>query len=139
MTTAPNRPASVVNGVALLAAAAGIVIQVLAGVPGFPVVPPGPIILGAAGIAVLVVRRRWAAVVGVAAPLFILVGGLVEGSGFDRLADPGTVWPFAGTASQAAGVLVGLGAGIVALVRKPSGVRSPSGAAASTSGRGRRG
>ncbi|MET1072438.1 MAG: hypothetical protein ABWY11_07320 [Umezawaea sp.] len=131
MSTAPNRPAAVVNGVSLLVAATGIVIQVLAGVPGYPAVPPGPIVLGAAGVAVLAVRRRRVAVVGVVAPLFILVGGLVEGSGFDRLADPGAVGPFTGTALQAAGVVVGLGAGIVALV----GGRSPAGPAPSASRR----
>jgi hypothetical protein len=110
-----NTQASKVNGSALLVAAAGIVVQIVAGVPGYPTVPPGPLILAAAGLLVLLVRQRWVAVVGVIAPLFILVGGILEGSSVDRLADPGAFGPFIGTALQAIGILTGLAAGVVAL------------------------
>jgi hypothetical protein len=108
------------NATALIVAAAGILIQYLVGVPGYPAVPPGPIILGVAGIAVFAfaARWRWVLILGVVAPLVITVGGLIEGSSWGRLGDPGAFGPFIGTALQWAGMLVALAAGALALGRK---------------------
>jgi hypothetical protein len=105
------------NATALLAAAAGILIQYLVGVPGYPAVPPGPIILGAAGIAVLALADhwRWVIILGVSTPLFITIGGIIDGSSWGRLADPGAFGPFIGTAVQWIGMVVALVAGVSAM------------------------
>ncbi|MPZ84991.1 MAG: hypothetical protein GEV28_33230 [Actinophytocola sp.] len=102
---------------ALLVATVGIIVQIGTGVPGYPVVPPGPIILAAAAIAVLGWRWRWAPMVLAAVPLFVIVGGVIEGSSFDRLVDPAGVGPFLGTALQWVGLVVAVPAGIAASVR----------------------
>jgi hypothetical protein len=77
----PLSPAAKVNATATVVAAIGVVIEVFAGVPGYPAVPPGPIILAVAGIAVytLTSRWRWVTILGLIAPLLILVGGIVKG------------------------------------------------------------
>ncbi|HEY0450056.1 hypothetical protein [Actinophytocola sp.] len=108
---------SKVEATALLVAVVGIIVQIVSGVPGYPVVPPGPIILGVAAVAVLVWRWQWAPIVLAAAPLFVLVGGLIEGSSFDRLADPANFGPFLGTALQGVGLVVAVAAGVAASVR----------------------
>lgn len=115
----PLPPAVRLNGTASLVAAVGIMIQYFADVPGYPTVPPGPIILAAVGLAVLLLspRWRWVLVLGLVAPAFITVGGVVEGSSWDRLADPGAFGPFLGTAVQWIGLLVAVAAGAVALTR----------------------
>jgi hypothetical protein len=105
------------NGTAKLVAAAGIMIQYFADVPGYPTVPPGPIILAVVGLAVLLLaaRRRWVLVLGLVAPLFLTVGGAIEGSSWDRLADPGSFGPFLGTAVQWVGMLTAVVACVLAL------------------------
>ena len=107
------------NVVALIVAAAGILIQFLVGVPGFPDVPPGPIILAVVAIAVYVLHQRWPWVIilGVLAPLFIIVGGIIEGSSWGRLAHPGDFGPFIGTALQWIAMPVAVVAGILAMFR----------------------
>jgi len=120
--TTTNRPlssAATMNAIFLFIAAAGIVAQVIVGVPGFPAVPPGPIILAGAGILVLALvnRYRWILILGVAAPVFVLAGGIIEGSIFDRLGNPGDFGPFLGTALQEIGVVVAAIYGVVALTQ----------------------
>ena len=101
----------------LVLAAAGLIVQILTGVPGFPLIPPGPIILLAAAAVVLWWRWRWAPGVGLLAALFISVGGVLEGSVFDRLAAPSAVGPFLGSAIQLLGLVVAVVAGAAALAR----------------------
>jgi hypothetical protein len=110
-------PAAVANAMFLFAAAAGLIIQIFTGVPGFPDIPPGPIILGAAGLLVLTMtaRYRWVLILGVIAPVFIIVGALIEGSFWGRLGDPADFGPFLGTALQMLGVVVATIAGAVAV------------------------
>lgn len=108
----------VVQVVFLLVAALGLVIQILGGVPGFPPVPPGPIILVAAAAVVALVPWRWAPAVGLAATVFLVVGLVVSwpGSGTGgRLADPSAFVPFAGTVLFLAGLVVALVAGVAAV------------------------
>lgn len=118
--------AATLNAIFLLIAAAGIVLQIIVGVPGYPVVPPGPIILAAAGIIVLALaaKARWALYIGIAAPAFILVGGLIEGSIWTRLAAPGDFGPFLGTALQMLGVVAAVICGIIAAAQVPERQRS---------------
>ncbi|MCR2762598.1 hypothetical protein NQ152_03645 [Microbacterium sp. zg.B48] len=100
---------------ALLVAALGILIQFLTGVPGFPVVPPGPIILAAVAVVVAVVPWRFIPVLGLIAAAFVLTGMFLAGTG-DRLINPADIGPFAGTWMQLVGLLTALSAGIVATV-----------------------
>ena len=100
----------------LFTAVAGMVVQIVSGVD-YPTVPPGPIILGVVGVALLVVRRVWVTVAGVVAPLVITVGGLIEGSSWGRLADPGAFGQFAGTALQWVGMVGAIVAGLSVLLR----------------------
>jgi len=121
-TTRPLSTAAKLNAGFLFAAALGIVLQIIVGVPGYPVVPPGPIILAVAGILVLTLspRYRWITIVGVVAPAFILVGGILEGSIWGRLGAPGDFGPFFGTAVQMIGVALAVVYGIIAVAHATS-------------------
>lgn len=122
MLLAMNR----INGIFLLIAAAGIVLQIISGVPGYPYVPPGPIILAVAGILMLTLadRIKWIVAVGIVAPAFILVGGLVEGSIWGRLGNVADFGPFLGTALQMGGVIVALVCGIIAATKSKRPLRT---------------
>ncbi|WP_410600569.1 hypothetical protein [Amycolatopsis sp. lyj-90] len=109
--------AAVANAFFLFVGVAGLIIQIVSGVPGFPDVPPGPFILGVTGILVLTLaaKYRWILFLGVAAPLFILVGALLEGSFWGRLADVGDFGPFVGTVLLIGGLIGAIACGGVAL------------------------
>jgi hypothetical protein len=105
-------------GISLLVAGLGVLIQYLVGVPGFPKIPPGPIILGVAGVLVLALPRyRWPLIVGLIAALFVTVGGLIEGSVWGRLGDPGKFDVWIGVFMQWAGQAAALVSGVMALTR----------------------
>jgi hypothetical protein len=100
----------------LILAAAGVLTQYLVGVPGFPKIPPGPIILGAAGIVVLAfARHRWPLIVGLVAAVFVTGGGLIEGSVWGRLGDPGQFDVWIGVVMQWLGLVIAIVAAIVAI------------------------
>lgn len=101
----------------LVLAAAGLIVQILAGVPGFPLIPPGPIILLAAAAVVVWLRWRWAPAVGLLAAAFIAIGGVLEGSVFERLTAPAAIGPFVGSAIQLLGLAVAILAGAAALAQ----------------------
>ncbi|MEV7550185.1 hypothetical protein AB0N89_11220 [Amycolatopsis sp. NPDC089917] len=109
--------AAVANAFFLFVGVAGLIIQIASGVPGFPDIPPGPFILGITGILVLTLaaRFRWILFLGIAAPVFILVGALLEGSFWGRLADVGDFGPFVGTALLIGGVIAAAACGVVAV------------------------
>ncbi|WP_340687123.1 hypothetical protein LCL61_13335 [Amycolatopsis coloradensis] len=109
--------AAVANAFFLFVGVAGLIIQIASGVPGFPDIPPGPFILGVTGILVLTLaaQYRWILFLGVAAPVFILVGALLEGSFWGRLADIGDFEPFLGTVLLIGGVLAAAITGAVAV------------------------
>ena len=95
--------------------AIGLIIEVVSGVPGFPTVPPGPIILIVAAAFVALARWRWAPILGLVAALFITIGNVVSDSGTaGRLSDPGAFGPFAGTALLVLGLALALVAGLAA-------------------------
>jgi hypothetical protein len=99
----------------LFLAAVGVLTQFLTGVPGFPKIPPGPIILAVAAVVVALVRWRWAPAVGLFAALFLTVGFLAAGAG-GRLTNPTELGPFLGTWSQVIGQVIALLAGVISLV-----------------------
>jgi hypothetical protein len=100
----------------LIVAAAGVLTQFLVGVPGFPKIPPGPIILGAAAVLVLALTtRRWTLLVGTFAALFVFVGGLIEGSVWGRLGNPGAFDVWIGVVLQWTGLVIALVAGTAAI------------------------
>jgi hypothetical protein len=70
--------------VALLAAAAGFVLQMVAGVTNTPTIPPGLVVLLAAAALVALTSWRWAFLVGVAAAVFNLLAFVIVGA-VDRL------------------------------------------------------
>ncbi|EMD26646.1 hypothetical protein [Amycolatopsis azurea] len=109
--------AAVANAFFLFAGVAGLIIQIASGVPGFPDIPPGPFILGITGILVLTLsaRFRWILFLGIVAPVFILVGALLEGSFWGRLADVGDFGPFVGTVLLIGGVIAAAISGVVAV------------------------
>ena len=116
MTKNSRSQSSTILAIALLIAAAGVLTQYLAGVPGFPTIPPGPIILGTAGILVLALpKHRWPLVTGFLAALFVTVGGLIEGSVWGRLGDPGQFDVWIGVVGQWLGQAVALVAGAAAI------------------------
>jgi hypothetical protein len=120
LSTRPTSAAVKLNVAGLLTAAVGIVIQIIGGVD-YPTVPPGLIMLGVAAAVMAFVRWRWIAVVGVVVPLFLLVGGARAATFRANLSHPAHLGAFTGTVIQTIGVLVALGAGVLAL-RKPSSV-----------------
>lgn len=118
------------NVAGMVAAAAGIIIQITSGSDLYPTIPPGPIILIAGAALVALGPWRWTPVVGVVVPLFLIVGAVIaavnSGEFVDQLTDPGQVGIgiFAGDVIQLLGVIAALVAGIVAL-RQSS--RAPTG------------
>ena len=107
------------NVIGMVAAAAGIIMQIASGSDLYPTIPPGPIILLAGAALVALGPWRWTPVVGVVVPLFLLIGAVIaavaSGEFVDQLTDPGEVGIFAGDVLQLLGVITALVAGLVAL------------------------
>ena len=109
------------NVAGMVAAAAGIILQIGSGSDLYPTIPPGPIILLAGAGLVALGPWRWTPIVGVVVPLFLLVGAVVaavnSGEFVDQLTSPGQVGIgiFAGDVMQLLGVITALVAGSVAL------------------------
>jgi hypothetical protein len=102
---------------ALLVAAVGIVVQILAG-HDYPTVPPGLIILVVPAVLVWFVPWRWMPVIGALAAVFQLIGLFASGqagrlSGTDSIGDTAGLW------IQLVAVAVGAVAGVAA-VWKPA-------------------
>jgi hypothetical protein len=104
----------------LVLAALGVIVLILVGVPGFPLIPPGPIILLGAAALVAFVRWRWMPVVGLLAALFLAVGAVLAGFTQAMLATPSDTGPFVGSVIEVVGLVVAIVAGVVAVVRSVS-------------------
>ena len=107
--------AKTIEVVGLVVAAMGVLTEYLTGVPGFPTVPPGPIILAAAAVVVRFVRWRWSPGVGVLAAVFLSGGAVASGRTAQLLATPSVLGQWAGAVVQVVGLLTALVAGVVAL------------------------
>jgi hypothetical protein len=121
-TTSLNR-AALVTVTGLVAGAAGLLIQKVAGVD-MPPVPPGLIILVVIAVLITVTRWRWT-------PVLAVLAALAEMPGFaGSAADADGFGELAGASVRGIGVTVALIAGIVATVvayRSPQ--RGPESAA----------
>jgi hypothetical protein len=117
-TTTHLSPAGRRTALGLAVAAAGVMIQYIAGVGDYPTIPPGPIILLAAAAVVVFGAGRWAVRVGLAAAIFISIGGVIAtiaGNGYANTFDPGELAGFIGAVIQIAGLLIAVPAGILAV------------------------
>jgi hypothetical protein len=105
--------ASQLTVAALLVAAAGFVMQIVAGVD-VPTVPPGLVILLVAAALVAFAPWRWMPVVGVVVGLFLLVGFFASGA-VGSLLEPSELGVFLGAWVQFLAVIFAVVAGIVAV------------------------
>lgn len=101
----------------LVLAAAGVLGLYLTGVPGFPVVPPGPIILGVTAAVVALVPGRWTVALGLLVALALTVGAVLSGVTLALLTGPAPIGQFLAAVLQTVGLLVALVAGVASLVR----------------------
>jgi hypothetical protein len=115
MDTYTRNPMVRLTAAALLAAVAGILIQILAGTD-YPVVPPGIIILLVAASLVWWAPWRWASLVGAAAGLSQVIGLFAAGQA-PRLFDLDPVADSVGLWVQLTAVSVAVVAGVAAVVR----------------------
>jgi hypothetical protein len=102
--------------VALLVAAAGFVIQMIAGVTDTPTVPPGLVIILVAAGLVAFVPGRWMPLAGVVAGVFNLVASVVVDA-VDRLVDPSPATGFVGAWLMHIGLIAACIVGTWAMVR----------------------
>jgi hypothetical protein len=112
----------------LVVAAAGVTIEYLTGVPGFPPIPPGPFILLTAALVVAVVRWRWIPLVGLLTALFVAGGTVLAGTTAVVLSAPDVAGQFLGAVVQVTGLVVAIVAGVMALVPTPGLYRAGRGA-----------
>jgi hypothetical protein len=96
----------------LVAGAIGIVVLRLAGV-AMPIVPPGLVLLVAAALLVVLVRRRWTPLVGALVALAEVIGIVATGS-LAHLVDVSPAGVFVGTWIRTLGVVIALIAGVLA-------------------------
>ena len=108
--------------VGLIAVAAGIFIQIAAGIDDFPRIPPGAVIsIAVAALVAFVGRWWWIPITGAVWAVFLLIGAFVTSGSRDRITDrlsePGEVGEFTGTLVMVLGIVIALVAGIVATVQ----------------------
>jgi hypothetical protein len=109
-------PASTLTVVALLAAAAGFVAQMAAGVTDTPAIPPGLVAIVAAAGLVAFLPGGSAPIAGPAAGLFNLVAVFVVGAA-DRLIDVSPASAFVGAWVMVVGLILATVAGTIATVQ----------------------
>jgi hypothetical protein len=107
--------ASRLTVLALLVAAVGFVLQMVAGVTNTPTIPPGLVLILAAAGLVAWVPSREAPIAGPVAGLFNLIVFVVVGAA-DRLLDPSPASAFAGAWIMVVGLIVATVAGTIALM-----------------------
>lgn len=101
----------------LLSGALGIALLWAGGVQ-FPVaVPPGLVILAVGAVVVAAVRKRWTAVLGCVLGLFVFVGFLLSGTGFDIIGGSQGGLARMGQVVEVLGVVVAAVSGAVLVVR----------------------
>jgi hypothetical protein len=102
--------------VALLAAAAGFVVQMVAGVTDTPTIPPGLVAIVAAAGLVAFVPAWWAPIAGPVAGLFNLVALFAVGAA-DRLLDVSPASAFVGAWVMVVALILATVAGSIAAVQ----------------------
>lgn len=105
---------------ALLAAAAGILLQYLSGVGDFPTIPPGPIILTILAGIIAFAPWRWIPILGSVMGISLIVGFFLNES-VDRLTDVSPMLGLIGLWIQASGVVVAIAAGVMATLGNDQG------------------
>lgn len=102
----------------LLTGALGIALLWAGGVD-FPVaVPPGLVILAVAAILVATIRNRWTAALGCLVGLFVFVGFLLSGTGFDIIGGSQGALPVVGQLVEVLGVAVAAVSGALLAARR---------------------
>jgi hypothetical protein len=118
----PARTRVAAQAAALAVAAAGIIVQIIAGV-NYPAVPPGLIILLVAAALVLFLPWRWVSLIAVFASGFLLIGGFANADSRSHLTHVGHApGAFAGTLLQMV-AMAAVVAGVLALAaqsRRPA-------------------
>jgi hypothetical protein len=104
-----------VSALALLAAAVGIVLQIIGGAE-YPAVPPGIVLLVVAAGIVAFAPSRWAPIAAVLAGAFLLVGMFAAGQAA-RLVDIDTVLNTTGLWVQTVAVVIAIVTGAMAMQR----------------------
>ena len=102
--------------VALLIAAVGFVIQMVAGVTDTPTIPPGLVVILVAAGLIAFVPGRWMPLAGVVAGLFNLVASVVVDAA-DRLTDPSPATGFIGAWLMHIGLIAACVLGTMAAAR----------------------
>lgn len=103
------------DAAALLLAITGMIIQIASGVK-YPIVPPGIVILAVTALLIMLVRWPAVRVLGMVAPLFILIGGIVSSTGRTNISHLDHLGKFLGTLIQFGGLALGVAAGIAAVI-----------------------
>jgi hypothetical protein len=104
-----------VNAAALLLAIISMIIQIASGVK-YPTVPPGIVILAATALLVALVPWPAIRLLGVLAPLFILIGGIVSTTGRTNLSQLAHLGKFVGSLIQLGALALAVIAGIAAVL-----------------------
>jgi FtsH-binding integral membrane protein len=112
--------------VALLIAAVGFVIQMVAGVTDTPTIPPGLVVILVAAGLVAFVSGRWMPLAGVVAGLFNLVASVVVDA-VDRLMDPSPATGFIGAWLMHIGLIAACIVGTMATVRNAESLHATDG------------
>lgn len=112
----PQTPLAKLTAAALVAAAVGIVIQILSGAD-YPTVPPGLIILLVPAVVVWLAPWRWAPVVGALAALSQVIGLFAAGQS-DRLFNADPLGDTVGLWVQLLATIVATVAGFAAVGRR---------------------
>lgn len=115
-----------VMAVALLLAALGIVVQLVAGVD-YPPVPPGLVIIVVAAALVVLIARLWAAAVAAVIAAFVLVGGIFANTGWGDLTGDADAGSRVGLAVELVGLVAAVIVGAVVVLPSLPGRRSDVG------------
>lgn len=103
------------NAAGLVIAIVGMLVQIANHV-SYPTVPPGVVILAVTAILIVTVAWSPIRILGLLAPGFILVGGIISGTGRTNISHPAHLGKFLGTVIQFGGLAIAVIAGILALL-----------------------
>jgi hypothetical protein len=109
------------NAAALVATAAGMVLQIASGSELYPTIPPGPIIVLVGAGVVAIGTRRLSPIIGLLVPVILTIGGIVASAAgnqfLEQLTELAEVGIFVGTVIHLLGLIAALVTGIVAITQ----------------------